>query len=124
MAEAAYQAPHLPEKKMSKNFVQDGKNVDWLNGTGKAVSSGDLVVQDNLVGVAHADIPDGDVGILHTVGVFSLPKEAEALTQGKLVYFKADTATLTATKSGNTLVGTVWASVEAGDACVCVRLGY
>ncbi|HDI5990726.1 TPA: DUF2190 family protein, partial [Escherichia coli] len=41
-----------------------------------------------------------------------------------LVYFKADTATLTATKSGNTLVGTVWASAEAGDACVCVRLGY
>ncbi|HBU8042653.1 TPA: hypothetical protein MDA43_002828 [Escherichia coli] len=36
----------------------------------------------------------------------------------------AGTATLTATKSGNTLVGTVWASAEAGDACVCVRLGY
>ncbi|EBW9943341.1 hypothetical protein DQS39_24600 [Salmonella enterica subsp. enterica serovar Give] len=124
MAEAARLVPHLPEKKMSKNFVQDGNNVEWVNGTGKTVASGALVAQDNLVGVAHADIPDGDAGILHTTGVFSLPKEAEALTQGKLVYFKADTATLTATKSGNTLVGTVWASAETGDACVCVRLGY
>ena len=86
MAEAAYQAPHLPEKKMSKNFVQDGKNVDWLNGTGKVVSSGYLVVQDNLVGVAHADIPDGDVGILHTVGVFSLPKPC--LTAGLMSYLR------------------------------------
>ncbi|WP_320728287.1 DUF2190 family protein [Enterobacter ludwigii] len=109
---------------MSKNYVQDGKNVEWVNGTGKAVASGDLVVQENLVGVAHADIPDGSVGILHTTGVFSLPKEAEALTQGKLVYVKADTATLTATKSGNTLVGTVWAAAEAGDPSVSVRLGY
>ncbi|GAB1638051.1 membrane protein [Escherichia coli] len=124
MAEAAHLAPHLPEKKMSKNFVQDGKNVDWVNETGKAVSSGDLVIQDNLVGVAHADIPDGEAGILHTTGVFSLPKEAEALTQGNLVYFNADTATLTATKSGNALVGTVWITADTGDATVCVRLGY
>ncbi len=95
-----------------------------MNGTGKTVLSGELVVQDNLTGVAHADIPDGTVGVLHTAGVFSLPKEAEALTQGKLAYFKADTATLTATKTGNTLVGTVWGNAETSDATVCVRLGY
>ncbi|CAD6112053.1 hypothetical membrane protein from phage origin [Escherichia coli] len=109
---------------MSKNYVQDGKTVEWVNGTGKTVLSGELVVQDNLTGVAHADIPDGTVGVLHTAGVFSLPKEAEALTQGKLAYFKADTATLTATKTGNTLVGTVWGNAETSDATVCVRLGY
>lgn len=109
---------------MSKNFVQDGKTVEWVNGTGKTVLSGELVVQDNLTGVAHADIPDGTAGVLHTAGVFSLPKETEALTQGKLAYFKADTATLTATKSGNTLVGTVWCNAETSDATVCVRLGY
>ncbi|EMK8764511.1 DUF2190 family protein [Escherichia coli] len=109
---------------MSKNYVQDGKTVEWVNGTGKAVLSGDLVVQDNLIGVAHADIPEDASGVLHTTGVFSLPKEAEAMTQGKLVYFKADTATLTATKSGNTLVGTVWCNAETSDATVCVRLGY
>ncbi|GDI76352.1 DUF2190 family protein [Escherichia coli] len=109
---------------MSKNYVQDGKTVEWVNGTGKTVLSGELVVQDNLTGVAHADIPDGTVGVLHTAGVFSLPKEAEALTQGKLAYFKADTATLTATKTGNTLVCTVWGNAETSDATVCVRLGY
>ncbi|EIL1426217.1 DUF2190 family protein [Escherichia coli] len=109
---------------MSKNYVQDGKTVEWVNGTGKTVLSGELIVQDNLTGVAHADIPDGTVGVLHTAGVFSLPKEAEALTQGKLAYFKADTATLTATKTGNTLVGTVWGNAETSDATVCVRLGY
>lgn len=109
---------------MSKNYVQDGTTVEWVNGTGKTLASGDLVVQDNLVGVAHADIPDGAVGILHTTGVFSLPKEAEALAQGKLVYLKSDTATLTVTKTGNALVGTVWADAESSDIAVYVRLGY
>ncbi|EJI9010420.1 DUF2190 family protein [Escherichia albertii] len=109
---------------MSKNYVQDGTTVEWVNDSGKSVLSGELVVKDNLIGVAHADIPQDDTGVLHTMGIFALPKEAEALTQGKQVYFKSDTATVTATKSGNTLVGTVWAAADADDATVCVRLGY
>ena len=88
MAEAAYQG-RIYRKKCQKFCSGRKKNVDWLNGTGKVVSSGYLVVQDNLVGVAHADIPDGDVGILHTVGVFSLPKEAEALTPRQTGVFQS-----------------------------------
>ncbi|WP_059258974.1 DUF2190 family protein [Escherichia albertii] len=109
---------------MSKNYVQDGTTVEWVNDSGKTVLSGELVVKENLIGVAHADIPQDGTGVLHTTGIFALPKEAEELTQGKRVYLRSDTATLTATESGNALVGTVWAAAETSDATVCVRLGY
>ena len=51
---------------MSKNYVQDGTTVEWVNDSGKTVVSGELVVKDNLVGVAHADISQGSTGVLRS----------------------------------------------------------
>lgn len=59
---------------MATNYYQDGTTMDWSNSTGKDVKSGEPVAVGQFMGVAHGDIPDGGEGVLHTTGVFVLPK--------------------------------------------------
>lgn len=47
---------------MAKNLVQDGGVKLWTNGTGSAVSSGQLVKAGNMLGVALVDIASGAAG--------------------------------------------------------------
>jgi len=47
---------------MATTFVNDGNKVVWTNGTGSDVSSGDVVVISNIIGVAEVDIADGESG--------------------------------------------------------------
>lgn len=42
---------------MAKNFYQDGNTMDWHNGTGKAVVSGQAVAVGAITGIAQHDIP-------------------------------------------------------------------
>lgn len=57
---------------MAKNFVQDGDVIQWTNGTGAAVVSGQLVkVGPSLLGVALVDIASTASGSVAITGVFS-----------------------------------------------------
>lgn len=72
-----------------KNFIQDGKTIDYTNG-GSAISSGDVVVVGNLVCVALGDIANGETGVLATEGVYDLPKvDAAVIGQGESVIWDA-----------------------------------
>lgn len=68
---------------MATNFVQEGGVLNWENGTGSDVSSGDVVVLgalgDAVVGVALVDIADGASGAVAVEGVFTLPKVSAAV---------------------------------------------
>jgi predicted RecA/RadA family phage recombinase len=95
--------------------VSVGRNIDHTPAA--AVSAGDVVVQDNLVGIANLDIAADALGALSVDGVFDLVKAEEAFaTVGAEVFWDADgdpyngtagTGCLTATAAGNTLAGLV-----------------
>lgn len=64
---------------MATNYVQNGHVIEYAN-SGAAISSGDVVVVGNLVGVALTDIAaTTGVGSVQIDGVFSLPKVSAAV---------------------------------------------
>jgi predicted RecA/RadA family phage recombinase len=69
---------------MSKNYVAQGMTLDYDN-TGAAISSGDVVVVGNIIGVAKDDIAaTTGTGVLDIVGVFTIPKVSTAvIAQGE-----------------------------------------
>jgi len=88
-----------------KNHIQKGEYLDVL--ASAAYTSGQLVIEGNLVGVAVADIASGTVGSIATCGVYSFEKEAAAtLVQGDVAYYDSATKKLDATNT-NPAVGHV-----------------
>lgn len=63
---------------MATNYVKDGAVVDYTN-AGSAISSGDVVVMGNIIGVALVDIANGDTGSVAIEGVFTVPKVSAAV---------------------------------------------
>jgi len=56
-----------------RNFIQDGDELDLLNGSGAAVSSGAVVVEGLLSGIACNDMAIAERGPCKMEGVFGLP---------------------------------------------------
>lgn len=111
---------------MATNYQQDGRTIDYQNTGETEIQSGEAVVVGALVGVAHDDILAGLGGVLHTAGVFVLPKAAEAVVTGQKLYLADGKVTAEAGEAAtpNPLAGTAWADAEAGDESVTVRLGF
>lgn len=111
---------------MAKNYQQDGNTLDFQNTGVTDIHSGDAVLSGALVGVAHDDIPAGLWGVLHTTGVFTLPKAAEAVTVGQKLYLADGKLTVEEGEvaAPNPLAGTAWADAAADVDAVPVRLGY
>jgi len=62
------------------NYQQPGDIREWTNGTGSAVSSGDVVVVGDQIGIAAVDIANGAVGNVYFSGVFNnIPKVTAAV---------------------------------------------
>lgn len=75
---------------MAKNYESDGNTIQWTNGTGAAVASGQMVkVGPSMLGVALVAIAIGATGSVAVEGVFSgVPKVSAAVfAQGeKLIW--------------------------------------
>jgi len=88
---------------MSDNYVQKGEVIDWTNGTGSAVSAGDVIEFTDKIGIAETDIANGATGAVAVEGVFTLSKSTDAtagvFAPGKKVNWDTtnDRATLSAT---------------------------
>ena len=75
---------------MATNFVSDGNVINWTNGTGSAVSSGDVVAMGHCIGIALVDIANGATGSVALEGVFTVPKVSAAVfTQGEKLIWDA-----------------------------------
>lgn len=75
---------------MATNYVSDGNVINWTNGTGSAVSSGDVVATGHCIGVALVDIADGATGSVALEGVFIVPKVSAAVfTRGEKLIWDA-----------------------------------
>lgn len=69
---------------MATNLVQPGKVIIWTNGTGSAVSAGDVVVVGNILGVCLVDIASTAAGAVSIDGVYDVPKvSAAVIAQGE-----------------------------------------
>lgn len=63
---------------------QNGNVIDWVNGTGGAITSNTVVKMGNILGVALVDIADGATGSVALRGVFTVPKvTAAVIAQGE-----------------------------------------
>lgn len=96
-----------------KNGIRSGQTMTWKNETGSLVSSGDVVIVGTLACVAITDIKDDATGELALTGVKKLPKAAEALGQGNVVYW--DGSAVTETSTDNDELGTAHLPHVEGD---------
>jgi len=106
-------------------FVHDGKSIDYTPGAD--VSAGDVVVQNDLIGIAKLDIASGALGALAVTGVFDVPKTAgvgEAIAAGVKVYWDvADGVAKEDAEAGaNKYLGKTVATAGDDDTTVRVRL--
>lgn len=105
---------------MKARFVHDGNRIDYT--PTEDVAAGDVVVQDDLVGVAKIDIPAGRTGSLALVGVYDVEKSTAAFDAGQKVYWSTTTSQAVSTESGNTYMGKAVKAALADDETVRVRL--
>lgn len=74
---------------MATNYVNDGQVITYSN-SGSAISSGDVVIINNIVGVALVDIANGASGSVAIEGVFTVPAvSAAVISQGEAVIWDA-----------------------------------
>ena len=68
-------------------------------------------------------IKAGELGHLHVVGVFEMPKAAStAIAMGAAVYYDASAGNITTTSSSNVPAGYAAAAAGANDTTVLVKL--
>jgi predicted RecA/RadA family phage recombinase len=79
---------------MATNYVYPGDVIDWTNGTGAAVASGDpVVIGYEQIGIAQVDIASAAVGSVAKCGVFRLAKNtSDATTAGQKLWWDAANA--------------------------------
>jgi predicted RecA/RadA family phage recombinase len=106
-------------------FIHDGNSIDYTPGAN--VSAGDVVVQNDLVGIAKLDIAANVLGALAVTGVFDFPKatgSGTAITAGANCYWDvAEGVAKTDAESGaNKLIGKCIKAAGDDDATVRVRM--
>lgn len=78
---------------MATNYIQPGEVIDWVNGTGSAVISGQVVRVGKVMGVALVAIANGATGAVQLTGVFEVPKVSGAvIAQGENLVWDASAA--------------------------------
>lgn len=106
---------------MKATYWQRGETLDYT--PEKAVENGEVVSLGTRIGVAGSDIQAGELGHLHVVGVFEMPKAAStAITMGAAVYYDASNGVITTTSASNVPAGYAAAAAGANDATVLVKL--
>ena len=108
------------------NKLESGKRLNFSIATGGTqLNSGDVVlIGAGLAGIAENTIvPGGDVVAVELEGVFAIPKDANAIAIGAVVYYDptAKKASATGVPSLNA-IGICYAAALAGDATVAVLL--
>ncbi len=110
---------------MTAIYKQRGDSINHIPSSD--ISAGDVVVQEDLVGIAKLDIQAGQLGGLALTGIYDIPKatgSSEAITVGTKVYWdevegivKADSET-----GANKYIGKVTLAASDDDESVLVRL--
>lgn len=107
-------------------YLQRGEALDYTNGTEETIKAGVIVPVGTRIGVAGCDIPPGQVGSLHMVGVFRIAKTGTAaIAMGQTVYFDGTGITgaaATGDEDTSIEVGYAAAPADAADTEVLVKI--
>lgn len=110
----------------TNKLYSHGNVIDFTNGSGSTITSGSPVVVGSLLGVAIADIADGETGAVDLDGVYVLPKASAAVfAQGAPVNFDISEGEFIATAgtTGDLIGGSVaFEAKGATTTTVAVRL--
>ena len=106
---------------MSTNFIEKGEVLNYT-AANKPIASGELLIIGAIAGVAKTDIAVGETGAVHITGVYSLPKAAEAITQGTKVYWSSVNQNVTINKAEATLIGVAANNTISSESKVHVLL--
>jgi predicted RecA/RadA family phage recombinase len=107
-----------------KNYVSNGKTIPYTP-SGDDVASGQAILVGDILGVAVADIADGEEGELALEGVFNVPKKStDTFDAGQIVFWDAATngGELTETASTHKPVGVCMAAAGNPSATVPLKL--
>ena len=108
-------------------FIQDGLSIDYTPGS--AVAAGDVVVQNNVVGIAKTPIAASILGALAVTGIFDVVKDNSDVSAGDSLFWDADgdpvggtagTGACSKTRTSNTFMG--FALEDAGAGFEKVRM--
>ncbi len=105
---------------MQARFIHDGKAIDFLSEN--AVPAGTVVVALDLVGITKLDIPAGQLGALHVVGVYDVVKDAASIPLGSKVYWDNVAKKAVVTATNNKPLGIAVQAATAEDSTVRVLL--
>lgn len=105
-----------------KNFIQDGKIIDYTVAT-TAIKSGDIRMLEDLAAVAVTDGAIDDTIAMNVTGVYELPKAtSNTIKQGQKVYVDTTTGNITTTATNNKPAGTAWEAAAAAATTALVKL--
>jgi predicted RecA/RadA family phage recombinase len=110
---------------MAKNYIQGDDVIQWTNGTGAAVKSGDPVVVGNKqMGIALVDIASTASGSVGLCGVFSLAKNtSDAVTLGQKLWWDAANAEVINAPAINAyFIGYAFEAADDSDTTILVEL--
>ncbi len=108
---------------MNAKYVQTGDAVDYTPSAD--VKAGDVVVQNDLTGVAKLDIKADKLGALAVTGVFDVPKATgagSAIAAGAKVWWDAAVKQATTVALAQGYLGKAVKAAADADATVRVRL--
>ena len=103
--------------------ISEGRTVPYTPSS--AVTAGDVVVQGELVGVAHNAIAANQKGALTVAGLIQFPKattSGSAITAGANAYWDAGNEIATTTVGSNKLLGKVPVAAADDDSTVEVLM--
>jgi len=90
-----------------------------------AVDAGDVIVQEDLIGIATTNIAAGELGVLDVEGVFDVAKattSGSGIDAGSVVYWNPTSEVATETTAGGVYMGKAIADAADADATVRVKL--
>ena len=117
-------AKEAPNANVTAEYVQRGETLDYKNTTDTAIPCDTAITVGGRLGITGGEIKPGELGSLHMVGVFKLPKSGEgAIEMGAAVHFDGTGVTATAAEGATaTPAGYAAATSEASDKFVLVKL--
>lgn len=102
----------------------EGQTVDYPNSSGSTILRGQVVDLGVWIGVAIADIEDGETGAIQIEGAFQFKKyTGEVISLGAVVYWDEGTNTASGTIAySEAVIGRCIKAAASGDARVVVKL--
>jgi len=105
---------------MKNQVLTEGKVIPFTAGAN--LTAGDLVAIGSLVGIVCNTVASSAKGEAALKGVYNVPKEADEIAVGAVLYLNAGNKTATTTVGSNKVIGYAWAAAGTAATTVDVKL--